>query len=121
MLPVMHTGKITRGFKPTWEPLIGLVGQDVVPGFMWMFAIELDDGAEVHAYKTIATRQYVYLAVDGRAFSEPSKQRYQEVTPLEAVEAAFSGWEDAVPQPKNADAVRAMLERHRSVTSQEMH
>ncbi len=121
MLPVMHTGKLTRGFKPTWEPLIGLVGRDVVPGFMWMYAIELDDGAEVHAYKTISTREYVHLAVDGRAFSEEGNHRYEEITPLAAVEAAFREWEDALPQPKNPDAVRAMLERHRSVTSQEMH
>ena len=48
MLPGMQNGKITRGIKPSWEPLIGLVGKDLVPGFMWMFAIELDDGAEVH-------------------------------------------------------------------------
>ena len=33
----------------------------------------------------------------------------------------FDGWEDAFPQPKHPEAVRALLERHRSVTSQEMH
>jgi hypothetical protein len=122
MLPAMHTGKITRGLKPTWEPLIRLVGQDVVPGFMWMFALQLDDGAEVHAYKTVSTRKYVYLAFDGRAFAlDEKKQRYLQVTPLEAVEEAFGGWEDAVPQPKHPEAVRAMLERHREAISQEMH
>ena len=33
---------------------------------MWMFALELDDGTEVHGYKNVATRQYIHLA-HGRA------------------------------------------------------
>jgi hypothetical protein len=114
MLSTMHTGQITRGLKPSWEPLIGLVGKDVVPSFMWMFAIQLDDGAEVHAYKSIATRQYVHLAADGRAFAHHDRDRYEEVSARQALEQAFNGWEDAFPQPRNADAVRALLERHRA-------
>jgi hypothetical protein len=110
----MHTGHITRGLKPSWEPLVGLVGRDVVPGFMWMFALELDDGTEVHAYKCIATRQYVHLASDGRAFAHHNNDRYEEIGARRALEQAFNGWEDASPQPRNADAVRALLERHRS-------
>ena len=39
----------------------------------------------------------------------------------EAVEQAFDGWEEAFPQPKHPEAVRALLERHRPVSSQEMH
>jgi hypothetical protein len=121
MLPAMQNGKITRGIRPSWEPLIGLVGKDLVPGFMWMFAIELDDGAEVHGYKNIATRQYVHLATDGRAFVFRNGNRYEEIPTHAAVEQAFSGWEDALPQPKHPETVRALLERHRPVPSQEMH
>ena len=113
MLPVMHTGRITKGLKPSWEPLIGLVGKDLVPGFMWMFAFQLDDGVEVHAYKSISTRQYVHLGTDGRAFAYRSKDRYEAVSAREALEQAFNGWEDAVPRPKNPEAVQALLERHR--------
>ena len=118
MLPVMHTGHITKGLKPSWEPLTTLVGRDVVPCFMWMFALKLDDGAEVHAYKCIATRQYVHLASDGRAFALRGKDGYEAVTSREAVEQAFNGWEDAAPRPRNADAVRALLERHRSAPAE---
>jgi hypothetical protein len=118
MLPVMHTGQITRALKPSWEPLIGLVGRDIVPGFMWMFALELDDGVEVHAYKSIATRQYLHLASDGRAFTYRGDNRYDEISAREALEKGFDGWEDATPQPKDPDAVRALLERHRSVASE---
>src|SRR4051812_28390917 len=101
----MHTGHITRGLKPTWEPLLGLVGQDVVPGFMWMFALELDDGAEVHAYKSVATRQYIHLATDGRALAAHADGRYEEVSARQAIEQAFNGWEEAFPQPKHPEAV----------------
>jgi hypothetical protein len=122
MLPVMHTGHITKGLKPSWEPLVNLVGRDVVPCFMWMFALKLDDGAEVHAYKSIATRQYVHLAVDGRAFAVGAgTERYEEVSARQALEQAFNGWEDALPRPRNAEAVQALLERHRSTASQELH
>src|SRR5689334_42395 len=119
MLPAMHTGTITKGLKPSWEPLVTLVGRDVVPCFMWMFALKLDDGAEVHAYKNIATREYIHLAGDGRAFAvDAGTERYEEVSASQALERAFKGWEDATPRPRNADAVRALLDRHRSAASE---
>lgn len=118
MLPAMHTGQIKKGLKPSWEPLVNLVGRDVVPCFMWMFALELDDGAEVHAYKCISTRQYVHLAGDGRAFALRGKDGYEEVTPREALEQAFNGWQDAVPRPRDAEAVQALLDRHRPAASE---
>jgi hypothetical protein len=101
--------------------LLGLVGKELVPGFMWMFAVQLDDGAEVHGYKSIATRRYIHLAVDGRAFRSHDEHRYEQVNVSAALAHAFEGWEETVPQPKDPDAVRALLERHRAVTSREMH
>jgi hypothetical protein len=121
MLPVMHTAQITRGIKPTWEPLLELVGNEVVTGFMWMYALEVDDGAELHAYKSIATRRYLHLAVDGRAFKALNDRDFEETSPGAALVATFEGWEDLVPQPRNPDALRELLERHRSVASQELH
>src|SRR4051794_15374615 len=114
----MHTGRITTDFKPSWQPLVGLVGADLVPGFIWMFAVKLEDGAEVHAYKYAATRQYVHLATDGRAFAYRSDDRYEAVTTRQALEQTFNGWEDAFPQPKHPDAVRALLERHQSLAAE---
>jgi hypothetical protein len=118
MLPAMHTGQIAKGLKPSWEPLIGLVGREVVPCFMWMFALQLDDGVDVHAYKSIATRQYLHLAADGRALAYRGGDRYEEIGALEALDRAFANWEEAVPQPRNAEAVRTLLERHRSAASE---
>lgn len=117
----MRSGVSVQYRWPVWEPLIELVGLDVVDGFMWMGELELDDGLEVHAYKSIATRRYLHLGVDGRAFAYRSWGRYEEVTLREALEEAFTDWETTLPEPQNPDAVRALLERHRPVGSQEMH
>jgi hypothetical protein len=117
MLPAMHTGKITRGLRPDWEPLTTLVGREVVRCFMWMFALEFDDGQVVHGYKSIATRRYLHLATDGRAFAYQQDSRYREVSAREALEEVFTDWEDAYPRPRDPEAVHALLERHRSETA----
>ena len=104
-------GALAQRERPDWEPLIALVGLDVVGCFMWMNELVLEDGTRLHAYKNIATRRYLHLAVDGRAFAERASDRYEEVTPLAALEEAFAGWEDLYPPPRDPEAVRALLAR----------
>ena len=105
--------------RPDWEPLIELVGLEVVGCFMWMNELVLEDGARVHAYKHIATRRYLRVGVDGRVFAERPGDRYEEVTPLAALEEAFLGWEDLYPPPSDPGAVRSLLAARRSASSQE--
>ena len=121
MLGAMQRAQLTRGIKPSWEPLLGLVGSDVVTGFMWMYALRLADGGDLHAYKSVTTRRYLHLAPDGRVFAVDDEHRYEEISASAALEAVFEGWEDMVPQPRDPEAVRALLERHRTAASQEMH
>jgi hypothetical protein len=102
-------GELVQYERPVWEPLIELVGLEVVGDFMWMNELELDDGLEVHAYKSIATRRYLHLAVDGRAFRYRSPGRYEQITLREALEEAFTDWEVTLPLPSDPDAVRALL------------
>jgi hypothetical protein len=104
-------GELVQAERPVWEPLIELVGLDVVDGFMWMNELELDDGLEVHAYKSIATRRYLHLAVDGRAFRYHSPGRYEEIMLREALEEAFTDWQELLPPPRDPEAVRALLAR----------
>ena len=115
----MHTGKITKGLRPDWEPLITLVGRDVVGCFAWKFALELDDEAAVHAYRHIATDRYLLVAVDGRTLEYREADRYEEIPVSSALGTVFAGWEDARPRPRDPDAVRELLERHRTPASTE--
>ena len=105
----MHTGQITKGLRPDWEPLITLVGRKVVGCFAWKFALELDDGVAVHAYRNIATDRYLLLAVDGRALEYREEDRYEEIAAHTALETVFAGWEEARPRPRDPDAVRELL------------
>lgn len=51
MIPVKKfKGEMLRSEKPTWAPLINLVGEQV-EHFMWMFEVELEDGLRLHAYE----------------------------------------------------------------------
>jgi hypothetical protein len=106
-----RSGELVQYERPVWEPLIELLGLEVVDGFMWMNELELDDGLEVHAFKSIATRRYLHLGVDGRAFRHHSSGRYEEITLREALEEVFTDWEVTLPLPNDPDAVRALLAR----------
>ena len=108
----MHTGEITTALRPSWEPLVTLVGREVVGCFTWKFALELDDGAHVHAYRHLATERFLLLGTDNRAFEHRTENRYEEITASAALTSAFHGWEDARPRPRDPEAVRALLERH---------
>jgi hypothetical protein len=88
--------------RPDWDPLIDVVGLVLVRWFMWMYAIELDDGTLVHAYKHRGTRAYLHLSADGRAFAYVRRDRYRQVDVRGALELAFVGWEDVVPEPDAA-------------------
>ena len=108
--------------QPVWEPLLELLGLELVDdGFMWMGGIELEDGLEVHAYKHYSTRRYLHLGVDGRVFAYHSRDLYEEISLGEALAEVFTNWESAFPALEHPATVRAVLERHGAVTSQELH
>ena len=110
----MQHGWVRQSERPLWEPLIDVVGLDVVGAFMWMYEVELEDGEELHAYKSIATRRYLHVALDGRAFAYVPRRRYRPVVLLDALEEVFDGWERLQPQPPKPEAVTALLARHRA-------
>ena len=77
-MPRTLTGRSISS-QPNWKPLLDLIGLELVDWFMWMFAIELSDGARVHAYKHRTTRRYFHLGEDGRAFAYIPRYSYLEV------------------------------------------
>lgn len=85
-------GELAETEQPNWEPLLALVGPVVVDWFMWMFEVELADGARLQAYKHIDTRRHLHLAGDGRAFLYCPDSRYREIPPQQAIDLAFHGW-----------------------------
>jgi len=109
------SGRPTLRDRPDWDPLIDLVGLELVRWFMWMYAIELADGSSVHAYKHRGTRHYLHLSTDGRAFAYLRPERYREVDVDGALELAFVGWENLVPEP-DAAALAAFEEVRRART-----
>jgi hypothetical protein len=106
-------GSIRQSEHPVWQPLLDLVGEQLVEWFMWMYEVELADQSALHAYKHVATRRYFHLAENGRAFAYRSHARYAEISPCEAIDEAFNGWEELLPQPRDPEAVRAVLRRAR--------
>jgi hypothetical protein len=78
---------------PVWQPLLDLVGEELVEWFMWMHEIELADRSALHAYKHISTRRYLHLTEDGRAFVYQPEDDYVEIAPGKAMRQVFAGWE----------------------------
>jgi hypothetical protein len=107
-------GRMCRLERPDWDPLIDLVGLELVRWFMWMGQIELMDDTRVHAYKHVATRRYLHVGEDRRVFAYRSPDRYLELDVEAAIEEAFLGWEDLVPEPTLV-ALRALAELRQRV------
>jgi len=100
--------------RPNWDPLIDLVGLELVCWFMWMGQVELVDDTLVHAYKHVATRRYFHLGEDGRLFAYRSPETYLEIDRMAAIEEAFFEWDEVLPAP-DAAALHALVELRRRI------
>lgn len=107
------SGEVSQYKEPDWEPLRELIGMELADWFMWMFEIQLADGATVHAYKHITTRCYFHLARDGRAFVYLPGREYLEIDPRRAIDLVFDDWESVTHGSHDPVAVRAALGRAR--------
>jgi hypothetical protein len=111
-------GQLSQYDQPVWEPLVGLLGERLAEGFMWMHEEELEDESALHAYKHVFTRRYLYLAEDGRAFERAPCGRFVPLRLDYAIERALciwwilSGWE-----AQDADAIgEAIVRAQRSAS-----
>ena len=105
-------GTLLQYDVPNWKPLEALVGLELAGWFMWMHSIRLADGAVVNAYKHIATRRYLHLDGDQRAFVYTQQRDYSEIARDRAILLAFEGWDSVtcVP-PEEFEDIRAELWR----------
>jgi hypothetical protein len=60
-------GQMLPSGEPVWEPLLEFAPNHI-GDFMWMFAVELEDGRRLDAYKHWWTRRYLHLTGTGRVF-----------------------------------------------------
>lgn len=74
--------------EPEWGPLEDLV-HGLLGDFMYMFAVDLEDGRRLHAYKHYYTRRYLHLAGDGRAYGYTASGRYEEINPIWAIDVVL--------------------------------
>lgn len=105
-------GEVVQCETPDWQPLYDLVGVELADWFMWMFEIELADGARVHAYKHVATRCYFHVAYDRRSFAYSRGGRYREIGRGWSIHLVFRGWEELSSwpsDPEEAQDARAAL------------
>ncbi len=105
-----------QGGDPDWDPLLELAPEDI-DDFMWMFRVELEDGAMVQAYKHWWTRRYVHLDSAGRAFIFIDSGLYEEVDPEELFDAVLNKRESRAKIVRQNDWVDAgKIEWTRSAT-----
>jgi hypothetical protein len=91
------TGRSTCPDEPDWQPLRDLI-HGLLDDFMYMFAVDLEDGTRLHAYKHYWTRRYLHLDSERRAFvylwdeSCPGRDgRYEEVNPAWILDLVLQG------------------------------
>lgn len=86
-------GKSSDRREPIWDPLLELLPEDI-DDFMWMGEVVLTDGTQVQLYKHYWTRRYLCLDLGGRAFVNPSPDRWEEAEDPEwMLRAVFAGRE----------------------------
>lgn len=98
-------GEVVNCDGPVWGPLEAVVG-DLAGWFMWMYEVRLDSGHAVHVYKHCATRGYIHLDDDGRAYAyrycgEPGV--YQEMLLADALMDVFDRWKALAQAPSRSE------------------
>jgi hypothetical protein len=89
-------GELHQYEQPSWEPLLDLLGEELVGDFMWMHELRMATGERVHAYKHRDTRRYIHLSEHGRTYVYIDHDRYRVIPALDAVHQALR---IAIPPP----------------------
>jgi hypothetical protein len=61
-----------------------------VGNFIWMFQVELSDGAMLQVYKHIDTRRYIHLSSNGQAFAYEPPSHYRSVPAMRVLAEVFA-------------------------------
>jgi hypothetical protein len=89
-------GGIVQYDEPRWEPLERAVGEELMEWFMWMFEVQTTAYRRFQAYKHQATRRYLHVDHQGRAYAfrgeRSGRDRYEEIALADAIELALCSW-----------------------------
>ena len=102
-------GDVVNFEAPEWAPLRAVVDDALVEWFMWMHEVRLVDGTPLHAYKHRATRRYLHLDPDGRAWWYDD-DTYVPFPRAQAVRDVFVTW----PRLGATPADMALVDRARA-------
>lgn len=102
--------------EPNWEPLLTVVGEELVGDFMWMFPIDLDDGTRIEAYKHRMSRRYLYLDEEARPWGYSEPEHYRRMPTLAAALAdVLASWlTSPLIEPKETAACWAAIDAARA-------
>jgi hypothetical protein len=90
---VIVSGRDSPADEPDWDPLERFLPHELCGLFMWMYALDLDNGQALQAYKHSSTRRYLFLDGDGDAYERLGRGRYRRTRHSDAIEQAFpSPW-----------------------------
>jgi hypothetical protein len=79
--------------EPDWSPLEGFLPLELCGRFMWMHALELDDGRELQAYKHSTTRRYLFLDANADAYENLDQGQFRRMRHSDAIEQVLpSRW-----------------------------
>ena len=95
------SGKILQTETPNWELLLGILGP-LTEWFMWMYETKLRDGTSIHAYKHRATRCYLFLDTQRRAYGYDDRRErgcYRRIRLAPALIGVFREWDELADPP----------------------
>lgn len=99
---------------PDWDPILALMDERLVGGFMWMFEAQLEDGTLVHAYKNRLTRHYLFLDESGRAYRWEGDRGYREDAVRAMIEEAFDRMKSPFWEKEDRELYFATLQEVRA-------
>ena len=90
--PQLRRSEITDRRDPEWDPLLELVGKDLVVDFMWMGELKLSPGGRMQAYKHCDTRRYLHIDNRGNTWEYWGGEEgfYRRAPKLDALVSVFA-------------------------------
>lgn len=103
-------GRVASVDEPDWTPLESFLPLVLCGPFMWMHAVELEDGRKLQAYKHSSTRRYLLLDDRADAYEDLDRGRYRRMRHSDAIEQVLTpSWLLDAATEEERDGLRQAL------------